>query len=198
MRCMWASAGVARLPLAASAQYASRCARRNWCRATLRFLTVSLWFPRSRCPSAGSEQWFASKFCRPAAVPPDHLGPPTHGMFASCSSPPPAADTTALFPRSCRLRQTKPNKEPALVCGLVHRSVSSRCGPNRSSFAQERRPQAEETSIDHLAQLFRNGLKTIARCGRSLRFPENVVLLWRREEIHTLAARCSARTRHVL
>src|ERR1039457_5840336 len=62
----------------------------------------------------------------------------------------PAATRRQLFPpRSCRLRQIKPNKEPALGCGLVHRSVSSACGPNRSSLLQQRRPQAEEISIDH-------------------------------------------------
>src|SRR5580658_847979 len=92
-----------------------------------------------------------------ARQPPDHLGPPTHSMFAFLQqptiapNPSTAADTTALFPGSCCLRQTKPNKEPALGCGLVHRSVSSACGSNRSSLAQIRRPQAEETSIGNVA-----------------------------------------------
>src|ERR1039458_6148535 len=73
----------------------------------------------------------------------------------------PAATRRQLFPpRSCRLRQTKPNKEPALGCGLVHRSVSSACGPNRSSLLQQRRPQAEKTSIDHALVLARIFLKT--------------------------------------
>src|ERR1035438_3908580 len=89
----------------------------------------------------------------------------------------PAATRRQLFPpRSCRLRQIKPNKEPALGCGLVHRSVSSACGPNRSSLLQQRRPQAEETSIDHRRCSSANRLKTIVKGGRSSRTPEKLVL----------------------
>jgi hypothetical protein len=63
------------------------------------------------------------------------LGAPRHRPLAPSSSQPLPQPTLPMLPPP----PNKPNKEPARWCGLVHRSVSSACSPNRASPAPQTR-----------------------------------------------------------
>jgi hypothetical protein len=65
-------------------------------------------------------------------------------------SAPKIRDVLPIY-RSCAyVPHSKPNKEPALGCGLVHRTVSSACGPPPSPVPGTLvAPQSDETSTSH-------------------------------------------------
>jgi len=118
-----------------------------------------------------------------SGTPPAHaLEAPTQCIFAFSTSPalpptiPQRPDASYSQPPVPYSAITK----PARWCGLVHRSVSSACGPNGNPFPQQRRPQAEETSIDSASRRDQNPLKTNAQRHSHTRIPLAAMLYSRR------------------